>query len=42
LIVAWVDPSAVVDAVVKRKITGPYRESDPGTPIVENINSLWG
>jgi hypothetical protein len=30
-----VDPRAVLDAVVKRKIPSPCRESNPGTPIVQ-------
>jgi hypothetical protein len=28
----WVDPRAVLDAVVKRKITNPRRESNPENP----------
>jgi hypothetical protein len=31
---AWVGPRAVMDAVVKRKIPGPRRGSNPRTPIV--------
>jgi hypothetical protein len=30
-----VDPRAVLDAVVKRKIPSPRRESNPRTPIVQ-------
>jgi hypothetical protein len=30
----WVGPRAVLDAVVKRKIPGPRRESNPRIPIV--------
>jgi hypothetical protein len=32
-----VGPRAVLDAVVKRKIPSPRRESNPGTPIVQPI-----
>jgi hypothetical protein len=28
----WVGPRAVLDAVVKRNIPSPLRESNPGTP----------
>jgi hypothetical protein len=31
----WVGPRAVLDAVVKRKIPSPRRESDPRTTIVQ-------
>jgi hypothetical protein len=31
----WVGPKAVLDAVVKRKIPSPCRESNPRTPIVQ-------
>jgi hypothetical protein len=31
------DPKAVLDAVVKRKILSPCRESNPRTPIVQPI-----
>jgi hypothetical protein len=31
---AWVGRRAVLDAVVKRKIPSPRRESNPRTPIV--------
>jgi hypothetical protein len=31
----WVGPRAVLDAVVKRKIPNPRRESNPKTPIVQ-------
>jgi hypothetical protein len=30
----WVGPRAVLDAVAKRKIPSPRRESNPRTPIV--------
>jgi hypothetical protein len=33
----WVGPRAVLDAVVKRKIPSPRRESNPRTPIVQSI-----
>jgi hypothetical protein len=33
----WVDPRAVLDAVVKRKIPSPGRESNPRTPIVQPV-----
>jgi hypothetical protein len=33
----WVGPRAVLDAVVKRKIPSPCRESNPRTPIVQPI-----
>jgi hypothetical protein len=37
----WVGPRAVLDAVVKRKIPSPRRESNPRTPIVLNrINNV--
>jgi hypothetical protein len=32
-----VDPRAVLDAVVKRKIPNLRRESNPGTPIVQPV-----
>jgi hypothetical protein len=32
-----VDPRAVLDAVVKRKIPSPRRESNPRTPIVQPV-----
>jgi hypothetical protein len=31
----WMGPRAVVDAVVKKKIPSPRRESNPKTPIVQ-------
>jgi hypothetical protein len=34
---SWVGPRAVLDAVVKRKIHSPRRESNPRTPIVQPI-----
>jgi hypothetical protein len=33
----WVDPRAVLDAVVKRKIPSTRRESNPRTPIVQVV-----
>jgi hypothetical protein len=33
----WVDPRAVLDAVVKKKITTPRRESKSRTPIVQPV-----
>jgi hypothetical protein len=33
----WVGPIAVLDAVVKRKIPSPRRESKPRTQIVEPV-----
>jgi hypothetical protein len=33
----WVDPRAVLDAVVKRKIPSPCRESKPRSPIVQPV-----
>jgi hypothetical protein len=33
----WVGPRAVLDALVKRKIPSPRRESNRRTPIVEPI-----
>jgi hypothetical protein len=35
----WVGPRAVVDAMVKRKIPSPRRESNPRTPIVQPVAS---
>jgi hypothetical protein len=32
-----VDPRAVLDVVVKRKIPSPLRESNPRTPIVQPV-----
>jgi hypothetical protein len=34
---SWVDPRAVLDSVVKRKIPSPRRESNPRTPIVQPV-----
>jgi hypothetical protein len=31
----WVDLRAVLDAVVKREILSPRRESNPRTPIIQ-------
>jgi hypothetical protein len=33
----WVGPRANLDAVVKRKIPGPRRESNLRTPIVQSV-----
>jgi hypothetical protein len=33
----WVGPRAVLDAMVKRKIPSPRRESNPRTPIVQPV-----
>jgi hypothetical protein len=33
----WMGPRAVVEAVVKRKIPSPRRESNPRTPIVQSV-----
>jgi hypothetical protein len=33
----WVGSRAVLDAVVKRKIPSPHRESNPRTPIVQRV-----
>jgi hypothetical protein len=33
----WVDPRAVLDAVVKRKVPSSCRESNPRTPIVQSV-----
>jgi hypothetical protein len=33
----WVGPRTVLDAVVKRKIPSPRRESNPRTPIVQPL-----
>jgi hypothetical protein len=33
----WVGPRAVIDAVVKREIPYPRRESNPRTPIVQPV-----
>jgi hypothetical protein len=34
----WVGPRAVLDAVVKRKISSPRRESNLRTPIVQPVH----
>jgi hypothetical protein len=36
----WVGPRIVLDAVVKRKIPSPRRESNPGTQIVQPVAQL--
>jgi hypothetical protein len=33
----WVGPRAILNAVVKRKIPSPHRESNPRTPIVQPV-----
>jgi hypothetical protein len=33
----WVEPRAVLDVVVKRKIPSPRRDSNPRTPIVQPL-----
>jgi len=33
----WIGPRAFLDAMVKRKIPGPHRESNHGNPIVQPI-----
>jgi hypothetical protein len=33
----WVGPRTVLDAVVKRKILSPHRESNPTTPIADPV-----
>jgi hypothetical protein len=33
----WVGPSAILDTVVKRKITSPRLESNPRTPIIQPL-----
>jgi hypothetical protein len=35
--IAWVGPRAGLDAVVKRKISSPRRESNPRTPIAQPV-----
>jgi hypothetical protein len=37
----WVGSRAVVDAVMKRKIPSPRRESNPRTPIVQPITQRY-
>jgi hypothetical protein len=37
----WMGPRAVLDAVVKRKIPSPRRESDPRTPIVQLVAQCY-
>jgi hypothetical protein len=34
----WLSPRDVLDAVVKRKVLNPRRESNPRTPIVQPVN----
>jgi hypothetical protein len=33
----WVGPRAVLDAMMKRKIPIPRRESNPRTPIIQSV-----
>jgi hypothetical protein len=35
----WVGTRAVLDAVVKRRIPSPHRESNPRTPIIQTVTS---
>jgi hypothetical protein len=37
----WVGPRALLDVVVKRKISGPRQESNPRTPIVQPVASRY-
>jgi hypothetical protein len=37
----WVGPRAVLEAVVKRKIPSPRRESKPRTPIVQPVTQRY-
>jgi hypothetical protein len=37
----WVGPRAVLNAVVKRKIPSPRRESNPRTPIVQPVSQRY-
>jgi hypothetical protein len=37
----WVGPKTVLDAVVKRKIPSPRRESNPRTPIVQPVAQCY-
>jgi hypothetical protein len=37
----WVGPRAGLDAVVKRKIPSPRRESNPTTPIVQSVAQCY-
>jgi hypothetical protein len=39
-IVRWVGSRAVLDAVVKRKIPSPRRESNPRTPIIQPVDQM--
>jgi hypothetical protein len=38
----WVGPRAILDAVVKRKISSPRRESNPRTPIIQPVKTPLG
>jgi len=37
---SWVGPSAVLDAVVERKIPSPRGESSPRTPLSLNVRPI--
>jgi hypothetical protein len=37
----WVGPRAVLDAVLKKKIPSPRRESNPKTPIVQPVSQRY-
>jgi hypothetical protein len=37
----WVGPRAVLNAVVKRKIPSPHRESNPRTPIIQPVTQCY-
>jgi len=36
----WLGPSAVLDAVAKRKIPSHHQESKPRTPIIQPVTQL--
>jgi hypothetical protein len=40
-IAGWVDPRAVLDTVLKRKIPSPHREWNPRTPIVQPVAQCY-
>jgi hypothetical protein len=37
----WMQPRAILDAVVKRKISSPRREWNPRTPIVQPVSQRY-
>jgi hypothetical protein len=41
IVVGWVGPRAVLDAVVMRKIPSTRRQSNPRTPIVQPVAQLY-